>query len=168
MPYGRSALKVEGVKVTSGRSKQIKNQAKSKTMKGNLYAIPEVPEILSAIAQPMYDRTPSPPHITLGYNIDEDSVAVDSNGLVFSAPVTAHCWNQHAQALKVILPAGIPWLANKESIPHITLSWPMGSAPVKAGSMLKCRCYEEVVFPEPIFVLFRIEFVPYIDREQQF
>jgi hypothetical protein len=137
-------------------------------MKGNLYAIPTNPEIVSAIAQPMYERTPHPQHITLAYNIDEHSVHADSTGIVFSAPVVSQCWNDRTQCLKVILPTGIPWAWGQEKTPHITLSWPQGSAPVQSSLMLASSGYSETVFPEPIFVVFRVEFVPYVEKEPQF
>jgi hypothetical protein len=134
-------------------------KTKSNHMKGNLYAVPEIPQILPAIAQPMYSLTPDTSHVTLGYNVDRDAFE-DSEGLVFSAPAVAHCWSDRAQCLRIILPAGIPWLG-KDKIPHLTLSWPQGSAAVQSGLMLQSGNFMEVVFSKPIPILFRVKFSPY-------
>ena len=103
------------------------------TLQGILWAIPIAP-------LPQVDRVYSegqPHHITLWYGADQSAIA-HLIGSEFTAQITAICVDDWAQVFRVTLPPEIPF---RGEIPHITISYPAHSAPVRGGEAAKSgRC----------------------------
>lgn len=117
--------------------------------KGILWAEPLQPITLP----PLFDCHPHQ-YITLAYDVAQSKYA-DSIGVIFSAPAVSIAHNDLAECLRFILPAGIPF---EMEHPHLTLSFPQGSAPVQSRIMLGSADFREVHFTEPVIVAFQVEF----------
>jgi hypothetical protein len=82
--------------------------------------------------QPLFNNTQQH-HITLAYGVDREPYN-DLIGLPVTVAVVEICSNESIQAAQVILPN---WIPCKNPIPHITISWIDGSAPIRANEMLQ-------------------------------
>jgi hypothetical protein len=96
-------------------------------MAGMLWATPQ-----SQIeVNPKYSNT-CYAHVTLQYNVELEDYR-DWVGQTIVVRAFAHAWNEEAQAIRVHVPCEIPC----KDFPHLTLSWSIGSAPVRSLVMLQ-------------------------------
>lgn len=98
--------------------------------RGILWAIPLEPIRVTAL----YPLPAIEPHVTFKFNALKRAWS-EWIGLRFDAEIFGNHWNDRVQALSVELPDDLTDLCDN-AIPHLTVSWIHGAAPVESNEML--------------------------------
>lgn len=131
----------------AGYSKGVRLMCEVATgTKGILWAVPLQPINIDR-AFPIIPHE----HCTLWYGCDRAEIE-EYIGTIFTASIVGVGQSDRIQAAQALLPAGIPFV---QSIPHITLSYCEGVAPVESAEMLQTATE---VDPIEMMATFRIEF----------
>jgi hypothetical protein len=127
---------------------------------GILMAVPtaQLADWMPDWAIPWYKHRPMVHHVTLEYGV----IVQKHQSLIgtkFSAKLHGYAYGPKADCLLVELPPEIPYCGVQ---PHITLSWPAGSAPVQARRMLEDSSWVGIAEAEPALVEMVVKFQPWL------
>ena len=98
--------------------------------RGILWAVPIEPIGVA----PRFPVTPNESHVTFKFDVLKRAW-VEWVNVEFEAEIIGNHWNDRVQALSVRLPDDLTDLCDN-AIPHLTVSWVEGAAPVESNEML--------------------------------